>query len=190
MAIGDPPSSRVMWTSLLLIDDQIQASDELVPYQLIVVPEVLLPPRSLLIQLQTTEDAHHAVAYTALLCMAARLDPLAQTGQLALTAPVDVLTPSEQQTLRAWMMGQSWPAWARAALAVRAAVGVSEAPVLLAEAARAFGMPLITLAKAAERGRLPTIRAGDRHLIYLTTISEALRRGRLHLVAGRPRHRS
>src|ERR1700752_3087328 len=134
MASGDPPSPTVIWTSLLLTDDQIQASDDLVSYLLSVVPESLPTPRSLLIQLQTTEDAQHAVAYTALLCMAARLEPLTQTGQLALTAPVDILSASEQHILRAWLMGQSWPAWARSALAVRAAVGVSEAPVLLAEA--------------------------------------------------------
>ena len=43
------------------------------------------------------------------------------------------------------------------------------------------------LAHAASRDRLPTIRAADRHLVYLDTIHEAERRGLLHGQRGRPR---
>lgn len=56
----------------------------------------------------------------------------------------------------------------------------------LAAAARQWMLPLATLSGAAIAERLPTIRAGDRHLIYSTTLGEALQRGVLHDQRGRP----
>jgi hypothetical protein len=52
-----------------------------------------------------------------------------------------------------------------------------------------LGVPLATRANAAARERLPTIRAGDRHLVYLAPIREAQDRGLLHAQRGRPHRR-
>ena len=46
--------------------------------------------------------------------------------------------------------------------------------------------PLATLSGAAVAERLPTIRAGDRHLIYSATIGEAQQRGVLQAAARSP----
>jgi len=100
-----------------------------------------------------------------------------------------VLTPAEQQILRNWLIGRHWPAWARAARSVRTLLGETEAPIALAEAARQWMLPLATLSGAALAERLPTIRVGDRHLIYSATIGEALGRGVLQPQRGRPRQR-
>jgi len=77
-----------------------------------------------------------------------------------------------------------WPAWARADQSVRQLLGIPDAPVLLAEVSRHCMIPIQTLAKTALEERLPTIRVGDRQLIYLTTIAEAQQRRRLHHTLG------
>lgn len=103
-----------------------------------------------------------------------------------LAQPLLTLQPSEQQVLRAWLISRSW---ARAAHSVRVLLGETEAPIALAEAARQSILPLATLSGAAVAKRLPTIRAGDRHLVYSATIGEAQQRGVLLPGRGRPQRR-
>ena len=106
-----------------------------------------------------------------------------------LARPLLTLHAAEQHILRDWLITNHWPVWARAALSVRTVLGTAEGPIALAEAARQWMLPLATLSGAAVAERLPTIPAGDRHLIYSATIGEALGRGVLQPQRGRPRQR-
>ena len=67
--------------------------------------------------------------------------------------------------------------WARATLPVGALLGAPEPPLLL---------PLATLTSVVAQERLPTLRVGDRHLVYQATIAEAQARGLLLDQRGRP----
>ena len=176
-----------MWTLSCLVDgDLIGDIAELERCQLTIAAQPPLPPRQLLVHVLVSEDERHADAYSALTAVALRLDRPARVGQTDLQ-PTLALTAAEQHTLRAWLIGRRWPAWARAAISVRALLGDPAPPMLLAEAAREWMIPLATLTSAAAHDRLPTIRVGDRQLIYSATIAEAQRRGLLHLQRGRPR---
>lgn len=137
-------------------------------------PDAPIAPHDLLVQIQ--KDAERYVSALAYACL---LDWEAGTGLLDIQRPTRDLSEVEQCLLREWLIARSWPSWARADVSVRALAGEPDEPIMLAEAARRVGMPLITLAKAAEQGRLPTIQAGDRQLIYLSTIGEARERGLL-----------
>jgi hypothetical protein len=121
---------------------------------------------------------------------ALRSDSTSNTGVLDALQPVLDLSKEEQHTLQTWLMHRRWPAWARAALPVRALLGEPAPPILLAEAARAWMLPLATLTTAVAQERLPTIQCGDRHLVYQSTIREAQERGLLHHGRGRPSRRT
>lgn len=181
----------MMWISSLLVDgDLVRDAADLEELQPTVAPISLAAPRQLLAHVVVTEDAHHEDAYTALMLFAVQLDPPSRTGQIDVLQPVVQLTPVEQRALRTWLIAQRWRAWARAALPVRALLGEVAPPVLLAEAARQWMLPLATLTTAVAQDRLPAIHAGDRHLVYPSTIAEAQARGLLHHQRGRPsRHR-
>ncbi|MFV9507717.1 MAG: hypothetical protein AB4911_24460 [Oscillochloridaceae bacterium umkhey_bin13] len=140
-----------------------------------------------LVTVVSTEDAAFQVSYVAVVLYSLAYTTQGQPTQVDLLQPLTVLTAEEQQALRLWLIQQSWAAWARAPLHVRRVLGCPEPPLLLADAARQTGAALATLANAALRERLPTIRAGDRHLVYLSTLDEAYQRGLLHLHRGRPR---
>ena len=143
----------------------------------------------LLAHVTVTEDRASCAAYSGLTILALQGDPAQRTSLIDLARPLLTLHASEQQMLRDWLISRRWPAWARAALSVRTLLGAAEAPIALAEAARQWMLPLATLSGAAVAERLPTIHVGDRHLIYPTTIGEALGRGMLQPQRGRPRQR-
>jgi len=146
-------------------------------------------PRMLLAHVTVTEDHASCAAYSTLTILALQGDPARRTGTIDLAQPLLTLPASAQQTLRDRLISRRWPAWARAALSVRTLLGAAEAPIALAEAARQWMLPLATLSGAAHAERLPTIPAGDRHLIYSATIGEALQRGVLQPQRGRPPRR-
>jgi hypothetical protein len=97
---------------------------------------------------------------------------------------IDFLTPSTsrlpaaaQRGLKRWLIELSWHAWATASEELRAYAGDREPAISLKHAADERGINISTLSKAARENRLPTIGAGDRRLIYRSTIDEALERG-------------
>jgi hypothetical protein len=177
-----------MWIeSVLIVGDQIMDAAELDGWQLSVGIYDVIAPRMLLAHVTVTEDLANCAAYSALTLLALTGEPALRTGMIDLARPLLTLEPSEQQILRGWLIARGWPAWARAALSVRAMLGEGASPIALAEAARAWMLPLATLSGAAVAERLPTIRCGDRHLVYRTTIGEALERRVLQSQRGRPR---
>lgn len=178
-------------SSIWVLGDTLRPADALSPDGLAVAPIAPEQRQGLLTTILSVEDERYQLAYAALICYGALADRHGQPAQVDLLRPLDALLPAEQQTLRALLVRQSWPAWARAPLHVRALLGTPEPPLALADAARRVGASLATLASAAVRERLPTIRVGDRHMVYLETITEAYDRGLLHTQRGRPaqRHR-
>jgi Na+-translocating ferredoxin:NAD+ oxidoreductase RnfD subunit len=169
--------------------DNVQDAADLEKFQLTVAPVSHPAPRQLLAHIVVTEDAEHDDAYTALMLFAVQFDSTSQTGQIDVLQPVVQLTSVEQRALRTWLITQRWRAWARAALPVRALLGELAPPVLLAEAARQWMVPLATLTTAVAQDRLPAIHVGDRHLVYPSTIAEAQARGLLRHQRGRPSRR-
>ena len=145
-------------------------------------------PRSLLVHVGLDETDAGQDMYMVLVVQALRLSESESQAHINLL-PLLELTSLEQQIIRAWLIGRRWPAWARATQSVRGLLGVSDMPVLLANAARQLWMPLTTLQSAAADDRLPTIRIAGRHLVYLDTILEAQQRGLLHAERGRPQRR-
>lgn len=179
-----------MWVeSVLVIDDQIVDAAELGGWALTVGALDETQPRMLLAHVTVTEDQVGVTAYSSVTILALVEESALRSGTIDLTQPVLTLRPSEQQVMREWLISRHWPAWARAALSVRTLLGEAEPPVLLAEAARQWMLPLPTLSGAAVAERLPTIRVGDRHLIYTATIDEAQQRGMLLPGRGRPQRR-
>jgi hypothetical protein len=179
-----------MWVLSLIVDGEvIHDAADLEPFQLTVASISHPAPRQLLAHVVVTEDAKHDDAYTELMMFAAQFDSTSHVGQIDVLQPVLQLTSVEQHALRAWLIAQRWRAWARAALPVRALLGEVAPPILLAEAARQWMVPLATLTTAVAQDRLPTIHVGDRHLVYTSTIAEAQARGLLHQQRGRPSRR-
>jgi hypothetical protein len=179
-----------MWVeSILAAGDQIVDAAELDGWALTVGTCDPAVPRMLLAHVTVTEDRASCAAYSALTILALQGNPAQRTSLIDLARPLLTLHGAEQQTLRDWLISRRWPAWARAALTVRTMLGDGAPPIALAEAARQWMLPLATLSGAALAERLPTIRVGDRHLIYLATIGEALQRGMLQPQRGRPRQR-
>lgn len=177
-----------MWIeSVLLVGDRLVDAAELAGWSLTVGACAPSAPRMLLVHVTVTEDAASAASYSALTVFELAGDWERRAGTVDLAQPLLELAPAEQQILRGSLIARHWPAWARAALSVRTLLGQPEPPVALAAAARAWMQPLATLSGAAAAERLPTIRAGDRHLIYLSTIGEALERELLQMQRGRPR---
>lgn len=174
-------------TTLAALHDQVVDAEEVVRELL----TVSVPPpdglRGLLVTLVSVEDAAFHLAYMAIVAYALVLNQEGQPIGVDLLHPLTELTPNEQIVVRTALVRQSWNAWARAPQHVRALLGCPDPPVLLADAARQLGIPLPTLANAAVGERLPTIRAGDRHLVYRATVVEAQDRGLLHVQRGRPR---
>jgi hypothetical protein len=176
--------------SLLVDGNDVRDAADLEGLQLTVAPIAPDAPRQLLAHVLVIEDAQHNDAYTALMVFALWSDAATRTGQIDVLQPLLRLAPAEQRTLRTWLIVQRWRAWARAPLSVRTLLGEPAPPVLLAEAARQWMVPLATLTTAVAQDRLPTIQVGDRHLIYESTIPEAQARGLLRQQRGRPsRHR-
>jgi hypothetical protein len=177
-----------MWVeSVLVINDQITDVAELDGWGLTIGALDETQPRILLAHITVTEDHAGVAAYSGVTILAIAGDSASRAGTIDLTQPVLSLQPAEQLLLREWLIAHRWIAWARAALSVRAMLGAIEPPIALAEAARQWMVPLPTLSGAALAERLPTIRAGDRHLVYSATIGEAQQRGLLLLQRGRPR---
>ena len=177
-----------MWVeSVLVIDNQIVDAAELDGWRLTVGALEESQARILVAHVTVTEDQAGVATYSGITILALVRERALHTGTLDLTQPVLTLRPGEQQVVREWLIGQRWAAWARAALIVRAMLGATDPPIALAEAARQWMLPLPTLSGAALAERLPTIRAGDRHLIYSATIAEAQQRGILQGQRGRPR---
>ena len=174
-------------TTLVVIDGKIHAAEDLAIDQLSVCVLGSTGRRGLLATVVSVEDPFFQLAYASAICYALRLAADGRPDAVDLLHPLTELRLDEQRAVRAALVAQSWPAWARAPQHLRGLVGVAELPLLLADAARQVAMPLATLANAAGRERLPTIRAGDRHLVYLETIQEAEARGLLHSQRGRPR---
>jgi hypothetical protein len=176
-------------TTLAVLHDQVVDAEEVVRESLAVVVPPPDGPRGLLVTLVSVEDTAFLLAYVAVVAYALVLDNEGRPTGVNLLHPLAELTQSEQVVVRTALVRQSWSAWARAPQHVRALLGCPESPLRLADAARQLGIPLPTLANAAVGERLPTIRAGDRHLVYLVTVIEAQDRGLLHIQRGRPRRR-
>jgi hypothetical protein len=174
-------------TTLAVLHGQVADAEEEVRESLTVAVPPPDGPRGLLVSLVSVEDTAFHLAYIGVVAYALALDGEGRPTSVDLLHPLAELTPSEQVVLRTALVRQSWGAWARAPQHVRALLGRSDPPVLLADAARQLDIPLPTLANAAVSERLPTIRAGDRHLVYLATVVEAQDRGLLHFQRGRPR---
>ena len=180
----------MLWISSLLVEgDHVRDAADLEQLRLAVAPISQAAPRHLLVHLVVTEDAENNDAYTALMLFAIQFDTTSRTGQIDVLQPVLQLTSVERHALRTWLIAQRWRAWARAALPVRTLLGEPAPPILLAEAARQWMVPLATLTTEVAQDRLPTIHVGDRHLIYASTIVEAQARGLLHHQRGRPSRR-
>ena len=176
----------MLLTTLAVINGQVFDAEELLGESL---PTCALPPirpRGLLVTVVSVEDAAYHLAYTAVVCYTLALDTTHRPVAVDLLHPLTTLLPTEQSSLRTMLVRQSWSAWARSPQHLRTLLGCPDPPLLLADAARQLAMPLPTLANAAVRDRLPTMRAGDRHLVYLATVLEAQDRGLLHLQRGRP----
>jgi hypothetical protein len=174
------------YTTLVVYAGQIFDAAELLPGPLPLLPHATAAAPPLFVTVTQSEDAAFHLAYTGVVAYALTLSTDRQPIGVDLRHPLTTLPPTAQTTLRAWLYEASWGAWARAPQHVRALLGQGAAPVLLAEAARQSGIPLPTLANAAGTDRLPTIRVGDRHLIYLATVGEAQERQLLHHQRGRP----
>lgn len=179
----------MLTSTIWVLGDTVRPADALSPDSLAVALVEPEQRQGLLATILSVEDGRYQLAYAALICYGALVDRHGQPTHVDLLRPLDALRPAEQQTLRALLVRQSWPAWARAPLHVRALLGRPEPPLALADAARRAGASLATLASAAVRERLPTIHVGDRHLVYLETIGEAYDRGLLHTQRGRPAQR-
>jgi hypothetical protein len=179
----------MLLTTLALIDGNVHDAEGLGVDQLRVRTMNPAERQGLLATVVSVEDSAFHLAYTALICYALSTATDGQPGAVDLLHPLEELRADEQRALRSALIGQSWPAWARAPQHLRTLLGVPEAPLRLADAARQAGVPLATLANAAARDRLPTMQVCDRHLVYLETIREAAERGMLHGQRGRPRSR-
>jgi hypothetical protein len=177
----------MLTTTLLVRGATAHEADAVFNAPLAVAPVAPESRTGLLATVVSAEDAAYQLAYMALVAYPLACDAQGRPTQVDLLRPLAALAPEEQQALRTWLMRQSWSAWARAPQHLRALLGCPEPPLLLADAARQVGAALATLANAAVRERLPTMRAGDRHLVYLATLDEAYARGLLHLQRGRPR---
>lgn len=177
-------------TALVILDGQLVDADEVLRAPLTIRTSPADDARGLLVNVISVEDAAFFVSYVAVVPYALTLNAAGRPVSVDLVQPLTELTPSEQVLLRTTLVHQSWSAWARSPHHVRALLGCPEPPLLLADAARQLNIPLPTLANAAVSERLPTMRAGDRHLVYLTTVSEAQDRGLLHVHRGRPRRGS
>ncbi|PDV98964.1 hypothetical protein A9Q02_14020 [Candidatus Chloroploca asiatica] len=173
-------------TTVTVINGHLAAAEDTVPSTLAVAPHAPDAPRGLFVTLVSVEDAAYDLAYAAVICGALHLDAAQRPVAVDLLHPLTTLTLVEQATLRNHLIQQAWRAWARAPHHVRTLLGCPAAPLRLADAARQLGYPLPTLAKAAAEDRLPTIHVGDRHLVYLATVTEAHDRGLLHDQRGRP----
>jgi hypothetical protein len=179
-----------MWLTSLFVDDgQVLDGAYLQEYILQGTTELILPPRAVLVHILADEGHDHRDAFHSVTCFALQLDHEHKTGYVGLHQPILDLMATEQAAIRSWLIAQRWPAWARADHTVRKMLGMHEEPMLLAEAARDAMIPLPTLAKAAQEERLLTIRAGDRQIVYLSTIREAQQLALLHHAPGRPRKR-
>ena len=166
-----------MWVeSVLVVGDQVVDAADLDGWCLAVGAGDSNTPHILLAHLILTEDATGCAAYSALTLLAVQGDAAMRSGTIDLARPLLTPSPTEQRTLRAWLIERNWPAWARAALSVHSLLGAAEPAILLA-----------TLSGAAVAERLPTMRVGDRHLVYSTAIGEAIERGVLRSQRGRPR---
>ena len=176
-------------TTLLVVGSVAHEAAAFLDVPPTVAPTLISPEQrnGLLATLISREDSACQLAYAALVAHALICDDHGRPTQVDLLQPLLELSPTEQHAVRTWLVGHSWPAWARAPQPLRALLGCPEPPLLLADAARQTGAVLGTLANAAVRGRLPTQRVGDRHLVYLETIDEAYARGVLHVERGRPR---
>jgi len=160
-----------MWVeSVLMVGDQIVDAANLDGWRLDVGACDLAAPRMLLAHVTVTEDRASVAAYSGLTILAITGEADRRTGMIDLARPLLELGPAEQQMLRDWLISRRWPAWARAALSVRTLLGAAEAPIALAEAAWQWMLPLPTLSGAAVDERLPTIRVGDRHLVYILSM--------------------
>lgn len=177
-----------MWfRSAVLIDGSIAEDRPILKRTRFVIGRPPTEARpALLLNLQGYEFYGKVQAFHALLCYRLWLPPT-PTGQgwgdMSLLAS-DV-TPDEQALLKAWLIGLSWEAWARADVSVRAQAGEPDPPISLAEAARQSGRPYTSLVSEAERGTLPVINAADRKLVYAATLTEQAARGKRG--RGRPR---
>lgn len=174
-------------TTLVVVDNQVIDADDALRDGLVVHKVHPSEARALFVTVVSVENQAFHLAFTAVIPYAVTLDPAGLPQSVNLVHPLTELTPYEQATLRDALTRASWAAWARAPQHVRALLGCPEPPLLLADVARQLGIPLPTLANAAVNDRLPTIRAGDRHLVYTATIIEAQARGVLHEQRGRPR---
>lgn len=174
-------------STLVVVNGQVIDAEEVLRDGLVIQASFPAATRPLLVTVVSVEDQAFHLAFTAVLPYAMSLEATGLPQRVDLVHPLTELLPGEQSALRGALTRQSWAAWARAPQHVRALLGCPEPPLLLAEAARQFSIPLPTLANAAVNDRLPTIRAGDRHLVYTATIIEAQAQGVLHMQRGRPR---
>lgn len=171
-------------TTLVVIDGQAREI-EAATVSSLAVGAVTADQR--LASLLTVEDMAYQLSYAALTCYGIAIGADGKPAYVDITRPLVDLLPGEQAALRELLISQSWPAWARAPRHLRVLLGCPDPLLLLADGARRRGYPLATLSNAVVHERLPTIRAGDRHLVYLATIIEAQSRGLLHPQRGRPR---
>lgn len=126
-------------------------------------------------------------SYAIVRCFPLYLDFTARRMWLDLRGDTIIPSGVEGQTIRQTLINISWEAWCRAEPEVRELLGADCQLISLADAAVIEGVPLTTLARAAREGRLPTIsHTAGRHLVYLSTIEEARRLGRLRGKVGRP----
>lgn len=173
----------MLWYESVIIDGdhQVKAAD-LAEVELVTVTS----SRRLLVHVCIEEDEGGEQSYVALMAFIVqrRADG---SPQIEAIEPIVALSLDEQTTIRTWLVRRHWPAWARASAVVRTLLGEAEASISLAEAARAWMLPLSTLTTAAEQGRLPTLPGGGRRLVYASTIREAQDRGLLQPTRGRPR---
>lgn len=174
-------------STVVVINGQLIDAEEVLRNGLVIHAFPPSEARALFVTIVGVEDQAFHLAFTAVLPYATHLDAAGLPQSVDLVHPLTELTPDEQSILRDALTRQSWSAWARAPQHVRSLLGCPEPPLLLADVARQLGIPLPTLANAAVNDRLPTIRAGDRHLVYTATIIEAQARGILHEQRGRPR---
>lgn len=174
-------------STLLLLNGEVFAAEDFILETLSVCSLSLDAPRGLLVTLVSEEDAEFHLVHRAMVAYALQIDASGLPSAVDLLHPLGELTLLEQKALREAVTRQSWPAWGRAPRHIRALLGYPDPPLLLADGARQLGIPLATLANAAVQDRVPTIRAGDRHLVYLQTVIEAQDRKLLHAQRGRPR---
>ena len=164
-------------TTLVVVDDQVRDASDLPVEALRIGAAQLAAVRGLLVTVVSIEDTAFQLAYAAVVIYAFACDERARPVRVDLLNPLTELTEREQSFVRAALLRQSWGAWARAPQHVRALLGCPDPSLLLAEAARQLSIPLPTLANAAVGERLPTIRAGDRHLVQHPSTSDDFRVG-------------